>query len=454
MPGLLTKAYWNAFTLWHARAERKLPYRPCPDILALQSRRLRAMVAHAYRHVPFYRDAMDERALKPADFQSAADLAKLPLIDSRVYFAQQERFQAANFAHRAGLTIDSSGTSGRAKQLRYEARALFLALAHGQRQRIVYAQFSGKALGYREMRFERPGGMSPQIREFYESYSWTPAGLDLKRRMHSVGERTVEETAADINDFRPDLIAGYGSYLGVLFRQIHRRQLHVHCPKLISYGGDRMADADRGLIELEFGIPVVSTYQCAEALRMGFFCEQRRGFHVSLDAVALRLVDDQGRDPEPGQPGHVVISNLTNRATVFLNYRLGDVAAFSPSPCPCGRTLPVLEAVYGRSDDMLWLPDGRPMHALAVMQHLQVVAGVHQAQIVQHAPEHFTVRAVSEPGADEAAAATGLIRALQSKVGAGAQVTVSWVEAIAPGANLKVKAVISELEGAAQLEKY
>ncbi len=446
VPALATRLYWNAFTLWQARGERKLPYRPLAEILELQSRRVQAMVAHAYRHVPFYRDAMDQRGLKPGDFQTAADLAKLPLIDARIYFEEQPRFQADNFAQRAGLTIDSSGTSGRAKQLRYEARALFLAMAQAHRQRIVYSRFCGRPLGYREMRFERPGGMSSQIRRFYESYSWTPARLDLKRQAHSVGDLSIEKAVEDLYAFRPDIVTGYGSYIGVLFREAHRRNIEVYRPKLVAYGGDRMPDADRRLIEQELGIPVVSTYQCAEALRIGFFCEERRGFHLSLDAVAVRLVDDQGRDAEPGAPGQVVISNLTNRATVFLNYRLGDIATPGLGPCPCGRTLPVIEDLKGRSDDLLWLAGGRPMHSLGVMPYLQAVAGVVQVQIVQNAARRFTVRAVGESGVNRNEAAAGLVQALRSKVGEDAQVDVDWMETIPAGSNGKVKAVITEMQ--------
>lgn len=445
MPSLATRAFWNAFTLWHARAEKKLPYRPLAEIVQLQARRVRAMVDHAYRYVPFYRDAMDQRGLKPGDFRGAADLEKLPLIDAGVYFQQQERFVARNFRRDRGLVVDSSGTSGRTKQICYDARALFLSLAQGHRQRIVYSKFAGKLLGYREMRFERPGGMSPQIRQFYESYSWTPPAIDLKRRSHTVGERSVEETCTDINEFRPDLLTGYGSYLGALFREAHLRKLEVRGPKLIVYGGDRMPDADRQLIEQEFGIPVVSTYQTAEALRIGFFCEQRRGFHLSLDAVVVRLVDEEGREVEPGAPGNVVLSNLTNRATVLLNYRLGDVANFSRDSCPCGRTLPMLEAVHGRSDDLLWLPDRRPMHALAVMHKLQTVPGVQQAQIVQHALERFTVRAVARPGIDVMAASASLIQTLRSKVGEDANVEVRWLDSLPASRSGKVRSVISEM---------
>jgi len=444
MPSVITKVFWNAFALWHVRTEKKFPFRPLQDILKLQARRVRTMVVHAYQHVPFYRDAMDQRGLKPSDFQTAADLAQLPLIDSQVFCDHPERFSAANFARGAGLVISSSGTSGRPKQIRHDARALFLALANGHRQRIVLSQFTGRVFGYREMGASRPSGVGNQIRRFYESYSWTPPGIDLKRRRVSPGDLSFEETVAAINYFRPDVLRGYGSYLGVLFREVHRRKILMHRPNLVTYGADAMANADRLLIEQEFGIPVSSTYQCVEALRIGFFCEQRRGFHLSLDAVVVRLVDDQGRDVEPGAAGHVVLSNLTNRATVLLNYKLGDIATASTTACPCGRTLPMIEALQGRSDDMLQLAEKRPMHGLTALEALQSVPGVLQVQIVQHALDRFALRAVKKSGANQAEAAAALIRGLRSKVGKDAYIDVEWMETIPPGPNGKVKAVVSE----------
>ena len=46
-----------------------------------QRRQLRATVAHAYEHVPYYRETMRRLGLGPADFETASDLAKLPLIE-------------------------------------------------------------------------------------------------------------------------------------------------------------------------------------------------------------------------------------------------------------------------------------------------------------------------------------------------------------------------------------
>ena len=76
---LPSKLYWNAYTLWHARREAKLPGWPLGRIEALRDRRFRGMVEHAYRTVPFYRRLFDDLSLVPGDFQTADDLSKLPV---------------------------------------------------------------------------------------------------------------------------------------------------------------------------------------------------------------------------------------------------------------------------------------------------------------------------------------------------------------------------------------
>jgi len=288
------KAYWNTFTLWHARAEARLPYRPLEEILTVQNRRVQAMVAHAYKTVPYYREIMDKAGLQPSDFRTADDLAQLPILTGEQVAHAPERFLSHYYALNQNLKIQSSGTSGRAKHIYYDPAALFLALAHGQRQRVVLAQFVGRRFGYREMSAIRSASVSVQIRNFYESYAWVPKRVDLTRRILSP-RHTFEENIAQINTFRPDVISGYGSYIGALFRRAWGQGYPVFRPQAVVYGAERIADPDRLLIEREFGVPVLSNYQAVEALRIAFQCERREGFHLSLDAIAVRVVDEQGR---------------------------------------------------------------------------------------------------------------------------------------------------------------
>ena len=200
---------------------------------------------------------------------------------------------------------------------------------------------------------------------------------------------------------------------------------------------DSMSEADRLFIEQEFGIPVISTYQSTEVLRIGFYCEQRTGFHLSLDAMAARILDDDNREVAPGESGHIIVSNLTNRATVLLNSRMGDVVTRGKIPCPCGRTLPMIESIRGRSGDLLRLADGRIMHGLVATELVLGLPGVRQVQLVQKTLDQFVLRAIAKPSADKRQLAAALADALLSRVGNEACVQVEWMDLIPPAPTAK-----------------
>jgi phenylacetate-CoA ligase len=437
------KAYWNAFTLWHARHERTLPYRPVEHIQAVQDRRVRAIVAHAYETVPYYQELMNREGLRPDDFRTTSDLAKLPILTGDQVAARAPAdFLSRHYPADQCLRIDSSGTSGRAKSIYYDHASLFLALAHGHRQRVALTPFVGRTVGYRELNAIRAASVAVQLRRFYESHSLVPGSIDLKRNHLSPADGFAENVK-HINAFQPEVIRGYGSYIGALFRWASEQGLSVFRTKAIVYGADRMADADRLLIETHFGTPVLSTYQAVEALRIGFQCERREGFHISADQVAVRVVNKNGSAVGPGGTGEIVLSNLTNRATVLLNYKLGDVVTVGQAGCPCGRTLPTIERIQGRSDDSIVLPDGEVKHSLIVMESLQAVPGVVQIQLVQHDVRRFALRVVGGGDVDRSDAKRKLQAALIATLGNHFSLDVEWVDEIPPGPSGKVKAVIS-----------
>jgi len=82
MVNWLHAVHWHVFTLWHARAEGKLPYRPLAELLTAQNQQVHAIVAHAYATVPHYREVMDKAGLHPNDFRTADDLTRLPILTS------------------------------------------------------------------------------------------------------------------------------------------------------------------------------------------------------------------------------------------------------------------------------------------------------------------------------------------------------------------------------------
>jgi phenylacetate-CoA ligase len=386
---------------------------------------------------------MRQRGIRPEDIRTAQDFQWLPEVRKAEVIAAPERFESRWAARADGLTLRSSGTTGRARAIRWDARGLFESLAAGGRQRLVLGQFLKRQGGYRQAVINRDGSVASQLRRFYQERSILPPQVELQWRMLSVAT-PFETLLAQLNEFKPDVIRGYGAHLGAFLRWVHEQGKCLVRPRVVMYGADAMSQADRWLIEETLGLPVISTYQAVEALRIGFQCEARKGFHVCLDQVAVRVVDQDGRDVKAGETGEIVLSCLTNRATVLLNYRLGDMVTLGQGPCACGSTLPVLEHIAGRADDLLVLADGTPIHALEVIARLQQIAGVQQLQVIQDALLAFRVRVVTSAGC--LGIETVIPEMMRAILGQGITVAVERVERIEPEASGKLRVAISKVQ--------
>ena len=154
------------------------------------------------------------------------------------------------------------------------------------------------------------------------------------------------------------------------------------------------------------------------------------------------MVDEAGDDLPPGERGEIVISNLVNRGTVLLNYRLGDLGALSGEPCRCGRTFPVLAELSGRTADYLLLPDGRRLHSYAVWPILSHEPAFLQYQLIQRRLEEFTLRIAPRPRSDVRTVVAGVIPRLRRLLG-DVRIEVEFDEPPLAGSGEKRRAVVS-----------
>jgi len=441
---VISKLYWNTYTLWHARREAKLPFLPLEQVLAMRNWRFRRMVEHAYGTVPFYWRLFDELDLVPGDLQTAGDLSELPVVTGRDLAADPHDFLSNKFSEEDTLELSTTGTTGQFKRIFFDPAALFQARAAGLRKRQVVVRLLGKTGSYRELAVAREGGTWPVIRDFYRDHSWTPRRFDLNRASISPADPFAKNIEM-INAFRPDVIVGFGAYIGAIFRFATENDVEIFPPRLVQYGGDTLQPPERRLLEEDYGIVVLSAFQACEALNIAFQCEERRGFHISLDQVAVRVVDSEGHDVEPGVSGNLVISNLTNRATVLLNYQLGDRVTLARELCRCGRTLPLIETLDGRSEDLILRPGGELAHESVILSQLYDAPGLILLQLEQLALQEFVLRVVSRRDVEWAETERYLDRTLCAVLGAGEEVslTIERVDDIPLEPSGKFKAIRS-----------
>jgi len=301
-------------------------------------------------------------------------------------------------------------------------------------------------LGYKEVRVTSRVGTGQHVLGFYDRYSWVPGRVQLQRAMVHP-ENTFEDNIRVINELEPDVIGGFGSYIGAIFQWAWTHGIPIHRPKLICYGGDLMHEPIQRIIETEYRVPVISRYQSCEALNIAFQCEQRKAFHVSVDQVVLRVVDSAGNTLPPGESGEIVISNLINRATVLLNYRMGDIGRLSTQFCSCGRNLPLLTRLQGRKNDLIRLSDGEVLHQSVIMPKLYSVPGVMQIQIRQKGLTEFLIKAVCGPGCDKEAVKIELADCFLETAGNPntTSLEIEMVDAIAQEESGKFRSIISSI---------
>ena len=112
--------------------------------------------------------------------------------------------------------------------------------------------------------------------------------------------------------------------------------------------------ATRAKIESAFGARAYDLPGLTEIAAWGFECEARSGLtHVNEDYCYPEVLDEQGREVEPGERGELVFTSLYRKAMPLLRYRTRDIVQLADRRCPCGRTLVAFEGgVLGRLDDM------------------------------------------------------------------------------------------------------
>jgi phenylacetate-CoA ligase len=135
---------------------------------------------------------------------------------------------------------------------------------------------------------------------------------------------------------------------------------------------------------------------------------------------------------------------LASRDFPFIRYRTGDFGVLDTQLCACGRGLPLLREIQGRSTDFVVAADGTPMHGLALIYVIRDLPGIAAFKIIQETAMLTRVQIVPGDSFDAATTHT-IVQGLRARLGANVEVTVEEVAAIAPEASGKYRYVVSKV---------
>jgi phenylacetate-CoA ligase len=408
----------------------------------LQLAKLRKLIIHAYRHVPFYRDRMRAAGIVPDDIRSLDDLSKLPFLTKddvrkHLYFD----IMSDNHDKAEILKVTTSGSTGEPFVCYVDRAQLEFRWAATLRS----MEWTGYRFGDRQLRlWHQTLGMSKTqvAREFADAM--------LSRRKfipaYEMSDETLRKFIAAIEEFNPVLLDGYAESFNFLARYLAEHGRMNIRPKGIISSAQTLPEGSRKAIEDAFGCKVFDKYGSREFSGIAYECEAHVGHHVVGEGYIVEILKD-GRPAAPGEIGEVVITDLNNYCMPFIRYRIGDLAeALDPAEtCGCGRGLPRIGRIEGRVQSIIigskgqYVPGTFFAHLFKDYDH-----AIRQFQIVQTDRGAITFKVVKgKRYSDETLAE--VLRVLHQFLGDDMKIAVDFVENIEMVRTGKRLATVSKL---------
>lgn len=399
-------------------------------------RRLRDFLVRAGHDVPFYRELFARTGFQPAEVSSAADLRQLPFLDKPTIRANADQLKS----DRAGRLVryNTGGSSG-------EPLVFYMGMgriSHDVAAKWRATRWWGVDIGDVEIvlwgspieigKQDRIKTMRDRLFRSYLLPAFQMSAEQMDGYLDAIRRR------------RPRMLFGYASALALLANHARQRGRHVAGLgiKVAFTTGETLYPEQRGAIETVFGAPVANGYGSRDA---GFIAHQcpAGGLHLSAEHIIVELIDEKGTQVPAGEKGEIVVTHMATADFPFIRYRTGDMAVMGTERCPCGRGLPVLKEVFGRSTDFVRTPTGNTMHALALIYEVRDKPGVRAFKFTQAEDLSLDLQLVEGPEltpAIEQSIRDGVLR----RMGEGSRLTIRRVERIPAENSGKYRYVVSK----------
>ncbi len=327
--------------------QKEMETMPVEEIKQLQSEKLVKQVKHVYENVPYYRDLMDKKGVKPEDIHGVEDLHLLPFLSKADLRDAYPYGLLAKPLEDCVRIQSTSGTTGRRVVAFYTQHDIDL-----------WEDCCARAI-------VAAGGTNKDVCQVAYGYGLFTGGPGLNGGSHKVGCLTLPMSSGNTErqlQFMTDLNAtilcctpSYAAYLGESLTE------KGYTPDTIPlkagiFGAEPWTEEMRQNIQNTLGIKAYDIYGLTETSGPGvsFECEEQTGMHINEDHFLAEIIDpDTGEVLPKGSKGELVFTSLDKEAFPLLRYRTRDICVLTRKKCSCGRTFIKMSKPMGRSDDML-----------------------------------------------------------------------------------------------------
>ena len=317
------------------------------EIIAIQNEKIVKQVKRVYENVPYYRNLMDQKGVKPEDIRSIDDIKKLPFL-SKADLREAYPYGLLGTDLKNCVRIHStSGTTGKRVVAFYTQHDIDL-----------WEECCARAI-------VAAGGSDEDVCQVCYGYGLFTGGSGLHGGSHKVGCLTLPMSSGNTErqiqfmmDLGATILCCTPSYAAYLAESLAERGYKPEDNKLKAgiFGAEPWTEEMRRDIEAKLGIKAYDIYGLTETSGPGvaFECCEQTGMHINEDHFYAEIIDPETGEVLPeGSKGELVFTSLDKEGFPLLRYRTRDICVLTREPCSCGRTHVKMSKPMGRSDDMM-----------------------------------------------------------------------------------------------------
>ena len=407
------------------------------QIEQLQLSKLKKLLLHAKANVPYYKKIMNDLAIEPEGFESLSALSKLPLLNKAAIRTNIELLKSVNA--QSLLRSNTGGSSG-------EPLIFYLG-----KERISH----DVAAKWRATRWWNVDIGDPEI------VIWgSPIELGTQDNIRAIrdslfrskllpafemSDQKLQIFLDEIRSFQPKMLFGYPSALSFIARYAEKtgELMNDLGIKVAFVTSERLYDEQRQQISKTFNCPVANGYGGRDA---GFIAHEcpAGGMHITAEDIIVEILDNQGVPLPCGESGEIVITHLASSDFPFIRYRTGDIGRLDDQLCSCGRGLPLLKEIQGRSTDFVVAQDGTVMHGLALIYILRKIPEINSFKIMQESLDLTRILIVSKSALDTTTKKL-ITNEFQARLGNNITINIEEVNEIPLEKSGKFRYVISKV---------
>lgn len=424
--------------LRHLRRLAGSKERTIDDVDNQQRARLQNLLRHAFLQSDFYAERLRSVGFSPDGLITKGDFQKIRILTKDDIRENCNRMIAGNYSKEQLVPRKTSGSTGVSLEFFVDEESL-------QWKRAVtmtYDRWAGWDIG------ERVGAIWGNPEPDQNWRLWLRNQL-LLRHIYLDTLKMDQNSMLAYHHMlvrkKPAILFGHAHSLYLFARFLEEKGLGGIHPRGIISTCMVLHDFERTTIERVFGCRVTNRYGCEEVSLIACECPEGN-MHLNCDSLIVEFIRD-GRPVPPGEPGAIVVTDLTNYGMPFIRYKVGDVGVPSAkTSCPCGCTYPIMESLEGRVADYVITPDGSYISGISLTENFAMrLPGVKQMQLVQELVDYLVFRIVKgESFSEQTVADIG--RLARERFGDKMRFSVEYVDSIQSESSGKYRFCISKLQ--------